>query len=190
MELSKYIFVIDNFLPKEANESFIEVCKSGYLKFEEATVVRDGKNEKDLYMRKTEYCSLKNFPEFNMTTKHWANYFYREFTNAIIKYNNDLNTLIDAQVKDIQVLKYEIGGHYRFHWDDGPTTPRTLSGIYFVNDNYEGGDLEFKFWKSDKRIKIKKEKNLFVMWPSNFLYPHTVQNVTKGTRYSVVTWAR
>jgi hypothetical protein len=26
------------------------------------------------------------------------------------------------------------------------------------------------------------------MFPSNFLYPHSVLPVTEGTRYSIVTW--
>ena len=28
-----------------------------------------------------------------------------------------------------------------------------------------------------------------IVWPSNFMYPHTVKPVTKGTRYSIVAWA-
>ena len=31
--------------------------------------------------------------------------------------------------------------------------------------------------------------NRMIIWPSTFLYPHTVKPVTKGTRYSVVAWA-
>ena len=28
-----------------------------------------------------------------------------------------------------------------------------------------------------------------VIWPSNFMYPHAVEPVKKGIRYSVVSWA-
>ena len=29
-----------------------------------------------------------------------------------------------------------------------------------------------------------------VMFPSTFMYPHEVMPVTKGTRYSIITWFR
>ena len=31
--------------------------------------------------------------------------------------------------------------------------------------------------------------NRLIIWPSNFLFPHSVLPVTKGLRYSVVAWA-
>jgi len=38
----------------------------------------------------------------------------------------------------------------------------------------------------DKEIKFKKGE--LVIFPSNFLYPHEVKLVTKGTRYTYVSW--
>ena len=34
----------------------------------------------------------------------------------------------------------------------------------------------------------KLEKGDALMFPSNFMYPHEVMPVTKGTRYSIITW--
>tara|TARA_R110000744_G_scaffold235226_1_gene352914 strand:- start:50 stop:616 length:567 start_codon:yes stop_codon:yes gene_type:complete len=59
----------------------------------------------------------------------------------------------------------------------------TLSVIGGLNDNYSGG--EFVMFK-DKEIKFKKGE--LVIFPSNFLYPHEVKIVTKGTRYTYVSW--
>jgi len=36
---------------------------------------------------------------------------------------------------------------------------------------------------------MDKLKNRMLIWPSNFMYPHLVKPVTKGIRYSVVSWA-
>ena len=61
-------------------------------------------------------------------------------------------------INDIQVLKYQKTSHYKFHVDDARTINRCLSVIFFVNDDYEGGELAFKFPNKEKRIYGRKEK--------------------------------
>lgn len=58
-----------------------------------------------------------------------------------------------------------------------------LTVLTFLNDNYEGGELVFF---QDKIIKPKQGS--CVVFPSNFLYPHRVEPIKKGTRYSFVNW--
>jgi predicted 2-oxoglutarate/Fe(II)-dependent dioxygenase YbiX len=53
-----------------------------------------------------------------------------------------------------------------------------------LNDDYEGGELVF--WESET---IKLKAGSIMIFPSNFMYPHKVMPVTKGTRYSYVSWA-
>ena len=57
-----------------------------------------------------------------------------------------------------------------------------LSIIGVLNDDYEGGELMFH------GEEYKTKTGDVVMFPSNFLYPHMVKPVTKGTRYSFVSW--
>ena len=59
-----------------------------------------------------------------------------------------------------------------------------LSLLGCLNDDYEGGELIF--W-DDTEIKLKGGSLL--IFPSNFMYPHEVKPVTKGSRYSYVSWA-
>ena len=59
----------------------------------------------------------------------------------------------------------------------------TLTILGGLNDGYEGGDLVF--WQ-DTHITLKAGE--IMIFPSNFLYPHRVDLVTKGTRYSYVSW--
>ena len=58
-----------------------------------------------------------------------------------------------------------------------------LSIVGTLNENYEGG--EFIMFQ-DKEIKLLTGDLL--IFPSNFLYPHRVDPVKKGTRYSYVSW--
>jgi len=37
-----------------------------------------------------------------------------------------------------------------------------------------------------KRLKLSKGSIVF--FPSNFMYPHSIEPITKGTRYSIVAW--
>lgn len=60
----------------------------------------------------------------------------------------------------------------------------TLSILGALNDDYEGGELIF--WEQET---IQLKAGQIMIFPSNFLYPHKVMSVTKGTRYSYVSWA-
>ena len=58
-----------------------------------------------------------------------------------------------------------------------------LSIVGFLNDDYEGGEF---IMFDDMEIKLKQGDVL--IFPSNFLYPHKVNPVTKGIRDSFVSW--
>jgi predicted 2-oxoglutarate/Fe(II)-dependent dioxygenase YbiX len=85
-----------------------------------------------------------------------------------------------------QVLRYEIGQFYKTHVDHHPGANRVLSCVVGLNDEYEGG--EFCLW--DGAVKYTLGKGDVLFFPSNFLYPHSVEKVTSGVRYTIVTWFR
>ena len=58
-----------------------------------------------------------------------------------------------------------------------------LSIVGVLNEDYEGG--EFVMF-DDTTIELPKGSLL--IFPSNFLYPHKVLPVTKGTRHTFVSW--
>lgn len=58
-----------------------------------------------------------------------------------------------------------------------------LSLVGVLNDDYEGGELTFF---DDYKLDLKQGD--IVVFPSCFLYPHKVNEITKGTRYSFVSW--
>ena len=59
----------------------------------------------------------------------------------------------------------------------------TLSVLGILNDNYKGG--EFIMFQN-KVIKLKQGDLL--IFPSNFLFPHKVEPVLEGIRYSYISW--
>ena len=54
--------------------------------------------------------------------------------------------------------------------------------IFFPNNDYKGGE----FVVAD--ITYKPKKNSAIIFPSNFMFPHYVKPITKGTRFSILTW--
>ena len=58
-----------------------------------------------------------------------------------------------------------------------------LSMLGGLNNDYEGG--EFVIFDD---LKIDLKAGDVLLFPSLFLYPHKVEPVTKGTRYSYISW--
>ena len=58
-----------------------------------------------------------------------------------------------------------------------------LSVLGVLNNNYEGG--EFIMFDD---TEIKFDKGDVLVFPSLFLYPHKVEPVKSGTRYSYISW--
>lgn len=90
----------------------------------------------------------------------------------------------------IRYNRYNVDTQMRLHCDhihnmfDGNIKGiPTLSILGSLNDDYEGGELIF--WEQEK---IELKAGQIMIFPSNFMYPHKVLPVTKGTRYSYVSW--
>ena len=84
------------------------------------------------------------------------------------------------------VLKYSGGQEYQAHYDGGPDTKRYMSPILYLNDDYEGGEIEFVNFG----LKIKPKANTLMIFPANYAYTHIAHPVTKGTKYAIVTWIK
>ena len=90
-----------------------------------------------------------------------------------------------------QLNKYDTGTKMLPHHDhihslfSGPIKGiPILSVVGLLNDDFEGG--EFVFW-NDEVIKLVAGDVL--IFPSLFAYEHQVNMITKGSRYSFVSWA-
>lgn len=83
-----------------------------------------------------------------------------------------------------QLLRYKEGQFYTQHVDSFLEQQRSLSCSLVLNDDYEGG--EFCFW--DGTMMHRPPKGAAIVFPSNFMFPHEIRKVTKGERYSIITW--
>ena len=102
-----------------------------------------------------------------------------------------------------QITRYKKGGFYNFHRDgagcnlskyNNPTNAfmhdhvRKLSMTVLLSNSFEGGDFEFTSYGKEECIITPVEMNQgdIVVFPS--WMEHRVAPITKGIRYSLVTW--
>ena len=141
-------------------------------------------------IRSTNIKNLSNLSN-SMTEVHWHNFLVRTIEHNLFKYEKEFNILqgtISSKILNIDLLKYNEFDKYTWHWDHFANAPRTLSCILLLNNDYEGGNLSFREPKGENEFSIENRPGRLIIWPSNFLYPHCVKQVLKGTRYSVVSW--
>ena len=61
-----------------------------------------------------------------------------------------------------------------------------MSWVYYINDDYTGGEIVFPRFG----ITYKPAKDELLIFPSTYVYNHSVLPVIEGTRYAVVSWLR
>jgi Rps23 Pro-64 3,4-dihydroxylase Tpa1-like proline 4-hydroxylase len=82
------------------------------------------------------------------------------------------------------LLKYGKGQKFVNHIDDHKDYNRKVSFVYYINDDYTGGEIVFPRFN----LTYKPMANELIIFPSNYVYNHSVLPVIDGTRYAVVSW--
>ena len=103
------------------------------------------------------------------------------------KYNSKVKN-----IEPVQFLGYPVGGHYIEHndseqFEDGKwkrIAPRDISILYYLNDDYMGGELEF----THLGLTIRPKKGMMIAFPSYHEFAHKVHPVKYGFRYTLVSW--
>jgi PKHD-type hydroxylase len=116
----------------------------------------------------------------------WA---FKRLTDIIVNLNDRYFKFdIFGATEGFQFTKYVAPtGHYGKHVDCAVNNPiRKLSFTLQLSnpDEYEGGDL--CLYAQDKPIIANRNQGFITVFPSYVL--HEVTPVTKGTRYSLVSW--
>ena len=65
-------------------------------------------------------------------------------------------------------------------------TDAKITVVLYLNDDYEGG----KFYMADPYKEYTTEKGSALVMPSGFMYPHGVNEVTEGERWSISAFLR
>jgi predicted 2-oxoglutarate/Fe(II)-dependent dioxygenase YbiX len=84
------------------------------------------------------------------------------------------------------MLRYKGGQQYKAHADGTTADGRSVSAIVYLNNDYEGGEVEFVNFG----VKIKPEPGMLLLFPSNYPYTHIAHPVISGTKYAIVTWMK
>jgi len=84
----------------------------------------------------------------------------------------------------LELLKYGAGHFFDDHIDSVPGIPRTVSVVYYLNDDYEGGEITFHRFG----LKIKPKANSLIVFPSNYVYNHSAEAVVSGTKIAIASF--
>jgi predicted 2-oxoglutarate/Fe(II)-dependent dioxygenase YbiX len=178
-----YILVIKNALTNPLCDAILEEYKNSDEWVD--TVVGTGIVEKNIRNCQTIVTSYPHIIEKNKKVRSKIDkYIFASAAKCIQEYNLKFSYCNIQEDSGYELLKYLEGCFYTEHTDSFKARPRAVSCSFILNDDFEGG--EFAFF--NRELKYKLEKGDAIMFPSNFMYPHEVMPVTKGTRYSIITW--
>jgi predicted 2-oxoglutarate/Fe(II)-dependent dioxygenase YbiX len=150
-------------------------------KFDPATVLEGSAENK-----RTNYnLSLNNAAQDSSLMQNLCDDYYKLVFARSVGYNKHFDIQEPVYFNEMfNILKYQTGQKYSAHYDGGSSSGRTISPILYLNDDYEGGEIEFVNFN----IKIKPEKGMLIIFPSSYPYAHVAHPVTSGTKYAIVSW--
>lgn len=120
----------------------------------------------------------------NPVMREIQNQFYFLIMSTAIPYQQRFGVQEPFWFENFNMLKYQSGQEYKPHYDGGTNTKRNMSCIVYLNDDYEGGEIDFVHHK----VKIKPQAGMMAIFPSNYAYTHSACPVTAGSKYAIVTW--
>jgi predicted 2-oxoglutarate/Fe(II)-dependent dioxygenase YbiX len=181
--IEDYIIVFEDIIPNDLCDRILnEFCNSNEWS---PTYIGNGVVDANVRNTNTIGLSLQSMIQRNPEIrKKIDDELFQHAGTAIKKYNELFPMAMIEQDSGYELLRYKEEQFYIQHTDSFMKQPRAVSCSFALNDDYEGG--EFAFWDREKKVTLKKGSA--ILFPSNFMYPHEIMPVTKGTRYSIVTW--
>lgn len=86
-----------------------------------------------------------------------------------------------------ELLSYAKTQKLTWHADNGDVHPCQISFVYYFNDDYEGGEVEFKDFIGKP---YKPNAGDLLIFPSSVEYVHRVLPITSGIKYNAISFAR
>ena len=185
-KLKDYIVIVNNALPHSLCDSILKE----YANSNEWDQAKINVNNKIIIDKDRRNCFNILISENEVISK---NFDIRKKIDSVIfkcigklckKYLKKFNRFKISNDSGYQLLKYEKNSFFEEHVDSYSDIHRTLSCSLILNDNFKGG--EFSFF--NKKIIYSLKKGSAILFPSNFMYPHSVLPVKNGIRYAIVTW--
>jgi Rps23 Pro-64 3,4-dihydroxylase Tpa1-like proline 4-hydroxylase len=189
-ELSPGIFVYHDVLPTDMNivERLEQVLndKSNYYNYMEAMVgygmkMPDYRDCYDFKYKKTDIAHDKSEASQKLQ-QLWQDLYDRKVA-AVKDYARKFNVGELRYWEAMNFVKYGPGQHFQEHSDNGYSYNCVVSLVAYPNDDYLGGELEFRL----QGLKVKPRAGDLFIFPSNYMYPHKSLPVESGTKHSIVT---
>lgn len=92
-------------------------------------------------------------------------------------------TLSIKKAEHLRVARYPVEGYYKPH-ADAENGSRQLSGVLFLNEDFQGGELNFIY----QDLEIKPKAGDLLLFPSNFIFRHECKKITEGNKFLALTW--
>lgn len=184
-QLNKYIVVLKNLMPQDLCNTIIKEY-ADCAEWVQSGISREGKPDMKVRNCHTIEISQPFTIRQSQIRRNIDTKIFNCAANCIQEYNNQFPHTHIAQDTGYELLRYTEGQFYIQHVDSFLQAPRLISCSFALNDNYDGG--EFAFF--DRQLKYKLNQGDVIMFPSTFMYPHEIMPVTKGIRYSIITWFR
>tara|TARA_R100000005_G_scaffold79184_1_gene46370 strand:- start:631 stop:1236 length:606 start_codon:yes stop_codon:yes gene_type:complete len=110
-------------------------------------------------------------------------------TAALKDYTNVFGHMKDVPLYSVsqKVQKTPPGGGYHVWHDENSSyvhSSRTLVWMIYLNDNFEGGETEFLYYKK----RIKPSRGTLLIWPAGMTHVHRGGLVLDGMKYVVTGW--
>lgn len=184
-ELADKIVSFDNVFIE--SEEYIKNILDENIQWKKAKIYKDNESsQKNLGVRDTDIILLPSNKDFSSSILSDLS---RDFSDSIKPYLDYYVNKYDLSVRSYenpQLLRYGKGQKFDEHSDRTMFFPRTISLTYYINDEYDGGEIEFVNFN----LKVKSKKNQLLVFPSTDLYAHKVHPVVDGLRYVIVQWIR
>lgn len=196
VNLSKKIFherifyyenILDNasLIIETLNEVESELTEYDAIKPWKKWTASDNENYIFGYQKQTDASKLETSSE---KVKFIYNTLWDVLEKAGLDYSTELG-LEKVPPSPLSISKYIVGGAMGAHVDDykQPGISPVMSGVLYLNDNVEGGELFFP----NQDLKIKPKAGSIVIFPSVEPFFHESLVVTKGEKYmSPVFWLK
>jgi hypothetical protein len=175
--------------PNKTINSIVNISKDTSLgiKFSPSKTYGDPKDNNEQSIRTSYGLSISENSEVSEIINLIDKRCYELISSTVKNYRKLFK--IEQEIKDIRkyrLLRYSVGEKYDRHYDGGTESGRSISVLIYLNDDYEGGEIEFPNFE----IKIKPKAGMMILFPSNYAYAHIAHPVKSGEKYAIVTWLK
>lgn len=184
------IYLYNNSIPKD-----IDIVKEFDL-----LLKKNGKDFVPASINKAEYnTNLRSCTVFSL---HSNSFDAKELKEDKDRLNKRINALVQNNIFDFikrtglkvkeqepwEIIRYSESQKLTWHCDNGNSHPCLISFVIYLNDDYEGGDVEFKNFLPGRTVK--PDAGSLLIFPSNLEYIHKVNPVKDGVKYALISFAK